>query len=83
VVIARHIWQKLSTVEHRKMLIVRNYWQLLHELLAKPCLSSQIFGRTVLVSSGPCLVDEPTLNNRVQSKREADASAQGIREHST
>ncbi len=51
--------------------------------LAKPCLSSHTFGQTVLVSSGPCLVDEPTLNNRGHSKREADASAQGVREHSS
>jgi hypothetical protein len=34
-----HIWQKLSTVEHKKMLIVRNYWRNLayrQKLLAKP-----------------------------------------------
>jgi len=54
-----------------------------HEYLAKPCLSSKIIGRTVLASSSLCLVDEPTLNNRDRLKREADASAQRVREHSS
>jgi hypothetical protein len=36
VVIVRNIWQKLSSVEHKKMLIVKNYWQLF----------SHIFGET-------------------------------------
>src|SRR6266702_1581440 len=54
-----------------------------YEYLAKPCLSSKIIGRTVLASSSLCLVDEPTLNNRDRLKREADASAQRDREHSS
>jgi len=27
-VIVTHIWQKLKTIEHKKMLIVTHYWQL-------------------------------------------------------
>jgi hypothetical protein len=34
-VIVRHIGQKLSTVEHRKMLIVRNYWQLFSRIIGE------------------------------------------------
>jgi hypothetical protein len=36
--VVRNIWQKLSSFEHKKMLIVTHYWQLF----------SQIFGETVL-----------------------------------
>jgi hypothetical protein len=38
-VIARNIWQKLSSVERNETLIVRNFWQLF----------SQIFGETMLI----------------------------------
>jgi hypothetical protein len=37
-VIVTPIWQKLSSVEHKKMLIVKNYWQLFQEYLAKPII---------------------------------------------
>jgi hypothetical protein len=50
-VIVRNIWQKLSNVERKVSLIVTHFWRLFHEYLAKPCLSSQIFGQTALVSS--------------------------------
>jgi len=35
-VIVTHIWQKLSSIERKKVLIVTNFWQLF----------SQIFGET-------------------------------------
>jgi hypothetical protein len=38
-VIVTFIWQKLSSVEHKKMLIFRNFWQLF----------SRIFGETLLI----------------------------------
>jgi hypothetical protein len=40
-----HIWQKLSSVE-REVLFVTNFWQFFHKYVAKPRLSSQIFGET-------------------------------------
>ena len=38
-VIVTFIWQNLSNIEHKKMLIVTHYWQLF----------SQIFGETLLI----------------------------------
>jgi hypothetical protein len=47
-VIVTHIWQKLSSIEHKMALLVTHFWQLF----------PQIFGETVLVfpSSSLCMV---------------------------
>jgi hypothetical protein len=45
-VIVRNIWQKLSSVEHKKMLIVKNYWQLFSQIFGEALLLSGIFGET-------------------------------------
>jgi hypothetical protein len=38
VVIVTHIWQKLSNVEHKKMLIVTHYWQLFSQIIGETSL---------------------------------------------
>jgi hypothetical protein len=37
-VIVRNIWQKLSSVEHKKMLIVTHFWQLFSHIIGETLL---------------------------------------------